>query len=288
MKKIIFTVLALSGLTHIAYADSEHSLQLDASISYDDNLNRSPIDEETIDSAFAALNAGYNFNYRINRFSFIDYHLSAKYEDYQDTPGLTNAQISSGLSYKFKPSAGFTSATYTLKIDIGAADFETDIRDRTEYDAAAIMSFWVTNTVSMRTGISGRVHDSDSRVFDTTNYRLFFNTDFLLSRNATLYTTLNLITGDLVSTVPLNSPGYYLLDIIRQADEIEFDPTFGDNMIAYRLDTNIGALSLGYNHVTGKKQSLDISARYAIGKADYNVEYASLFFNISYLISFGL
>jgi len=184
--------------------------------------------------------------------------------------------------------AGFTRATYGLKADIQVADFETDIRDRTAYETTIDMAFWLTNTVSMRAGINARVRDSDSRVFDTTHYRLFFNTDFLLNRRTTLYTTLNLISGDLVSTVPLATPAYYLLNVIRQADEWELDPTFGDSMIAYRVDTDIVALSLGYNYIVGKKQSLDISARYAIGKANYNIEYSALFFNISYLVSFGL
>lgn len=287
MKKILLTALLLTTTQHLAIADTEQSIRLDASLNYDDNLNFSPTEANAIESAFATINAGYRYNQRLNNISFIDYNLQTKYESYQDTNGLDNAEVSAGISYHFKPYAGFAKATYILKADIRVADYATDIRDRTAYEASAAMSFWVTNRFSLNTGLATRMRDSDSRVFDTTDYRLFINADLILNQNSTLYSTLNLLTGDLVSTVPLNNEAE-LLDTIRQASEIEFDPTFGDNMVAYTVDADIVALTLGYNYILGRKQSLDLSARYAQGKADYGINYNALFINISYLVSFKL
>ncbi|RDH82982.1 MAG: hypothetical protein DIZ80_12015 [endosymbiont of Galathealinum brachiosum] len=288
MKKIILISFVLININNLAFADTDKAIRLDASLSYDDNLNRSPTDTTAIESAFATAVAGYNISYPMNTRNFIDYRLLAKYEGYQDTDGLNNAEISAGVTYHYKPVAGFLKAMYIFKGDIHVTDFETDIRDRTAYEASAMVSFWVTNTLSFRSGLTARKRDSDSRVFDTKDYRVFFNADLMLSRHSTLYTTLNFLTGDLVSTIPLDDSDNEVLDVVRQAEVIEFDPTFGDNMIAYKLDADIAALTLGYNYVLGKKQSLDLSARYAVGQSDYDVDYDALFFNISYLVSFRL
>jgi len=288
MKKRILVLIMFISACSQSLADTESNINLDVAISHDDNLNISPDDEFAIDSLFASVGASYNLNKKINYKSFFDSHLTLKYENYQDTDGLNNTEFSAGIGYNIKPGAGFTKATYILKGDIRVNDYETDIRDRTVYEATGIMSFWVTNTISMRTGLTARMRDSDSTVFDTKDFRLFINADLILNRKSTLYSTLNLLTGDLTSTIDQDDENEEILDLINQADAIEFDPTFGDNMIAYKVNTDIAALTLGYNYVFSRKQSLDFSARYAIGKADFNVDYNATFINFSYLVSFGL
>lgn len=288
MKKRLIAIVILLSATTQAFADAENNINIDASVSHDDNLNRTPNHEFAFASLFATAGVGYNHNRVINNSSFIDYHLNLKYEDYQDTSGLNNTELTSGVSYHLKPSPGFTKATYIFKGDIRIADFETDIRDRTAYEASAIMSFWATNTVSIRTGVTARMRDSDSRVFDTIDYRLFINSDIILNRQSTLYATLNLLSGDLVSSVAQEDTNGNILDFVRQAEDIEFDPTFADNMVAYKVDTDVAAMTIGFNYVIARKQSLDLSIRYAIGKADYNVDYKASFINLSYLVSFRL
>jgi len=288
MKKILSVIVIFVIANSRSFADVDNNINFDASISHDDNLNKTPNHEFAFDSAFATAGAGYSHNRVINNKSIIDYHLSLKYEDYQDTSGLDNAEIIAGINYHIKPLPGFTKATYILKGNIRVADFETDIRDRTSYETSAIMSFWATNTVSLRTGLTARIQDSDSRVFDTTDYRLFINSDIILNKKSTLYTTLNLLTGDLVSTVDQADVNGNILDIVRQAEDIEFDPTFGDNMVAYRVDTDVAALTIGFNYVIARKQSMDFSVRHAVGKADYGVDYKASFINLSYLVSFRL
>lgn len=287
MKKLIFSIFLLC-LNVPAYSDSENNFNIDIGYNHDDNVNRSPVNNRALDDQFFILGAGFNHHRSLSHNSFINYQLLLKHEIYNQYTNINNTEASIGFSYHIKPEGGFSKATYIIKSNLRIADFKTDLRDRTSYDITGMMSFWVTNTTSLRTGISYRNHDSDSSVYDAQNVGLFLSSDIHINQDAIFYTSLNLLKGDIISSIALT--GYYdqILDVIRQADDIEADDSFAPGMIAYRVDSQIMALSFGYNHVISHQHSIDFSTRYAYGKADYNVDYQTLIFSLNYLASFSI
>jgi hypothetical protein len=268
-------------------AEAPINLDVELATSKDDNLNRSALANDEIESTFYTAASGLGFTHRINPLSFVNYSGRIKYENYADTDGLNNAEAKFSVSYRNKPIAGFNKPTIILDAHVAITDFETDVRDRTEYGFGVMMSAWVTDRMSARVGTSARLRDSDSRVFDTKDVRLFLNSDLILTRKLTTYLTFSYIRGDVVSTTG-DTSSVETLHLIRIADDIEPDATFADSELSYRFNATTRVLNGGFNYQMTRRQALDLSFRTVHSKEGSGVDYESSFVNLSYMLRFKL
>ena len=191
-----------------------------------------------------------------------------------------------GIKYNIKPVPGFTKPVFIFSADIALIDSSTDIRDTTAFNSGLTLATWLTNKLSTRGGVSYRIKDSDSRVFDNKDLRLFINSDLLFTEHLTAYATINYIIGQAVSTINVNASSPEILSVINLADQIEFDPTFEANQLAYRFDAKTRFITLGMNYAIAQKHSLDFSVRNVHSRAGGKIDYVITQFSLSYLLSF--
>lgn len=289
IKLLAFGIAGIVLLSGGACAnETQYDLDVETAISRDDNLNRNANTQDEISSNFGTVNTGIGMGIRLSPQSVVRYFSRFKYENYNDVEGLNNAELKVGVSLRHKPEPGFNKPTVILDGHIAVADFETDIRDRTEYGFGVTVSAWVTDKLSARAGAGARIRDSDSRVFDNKDLRLFVNSDLIVTGKLTAYLTFSVIKGDVVSTISLDNTSNETLDVIRIADDIEFDTTFADNELAYRFDATTRSLNGGFNYVLTRKQALDLSFRTVHSKTGTGVDYESSFVNLSYMLRFNL
>ncbi len=287
MKKITL-ILLLFNIQQNVLADSDSQINLDIGISHDNNINRSHSKQSTLDSTAYHLLTSFSRVDKIALKQLLEYRASLGYQDLQDYDGTDHIRGSMGISLRYKPGSSFTSPTYIIEAETGLADFQADLRDRTHYLLRFIISSWLTSQLQFNSGIASQLQDSDSRAFDLVTHKLFFSADLRLDQFSTLYATATYQAGDITSSIPLSDSSTEILDIIRQAEDIEFDPSFGNNILAYRIDSRAIISTLGYNLAFAPGQSIDLSAQYVSARAKYGIDYDALSFNLSYLISFGL
>ena len=281
---ILLIVVMSAAMT----CNAEEGLGFNAelSLTHDDNLNRNIIAIDEVKDTFATATIGAQTAVRLSAFDYISYNARFKHEHYNKSAGLNNAEVGVGIKYNIKPVPGFTQPVYIFSADIALIDSSTDIRDTTAFNTGLTVSAWITNKLSARGGVSYRIKDSDSRVFDNKDLRLFINGDLLFTEHLTAYATINYINGQAVSTVDVSASSPEILSIINLADQIEFDPTFEANQLAYRIDAKTRVMTLGMNYAIAQNHSLDFSVRNVHSRAGGKIDYAITQFSLSYLVSF--
>jgi hypothetical protein len=286
IKILIPLYLTLFSIGTQASAETETSYNAEILYAQDDNVNRSADPAGALDSTFVSGSFNLNLSHILNPASSIRLFTRAKYDAYQETDGLNQAEITIGTQYQHKPSAGFNKPTLLLDASMGITDSETDIRDSTVFNLGmSIANHWTTK-LSTHLGLNTRLRESDSRVFDNRDLRFFINADLSFGNRSTTYCTLSYITGETVSTIDLNSISDETLRVIDLADQIEFDPAFGDNQIAYRVDADTTTATLGYNIVIATRQSMDVSARTIRSRINSNTDYETTQLMLSYMVNF--
>ena len=173
---------------------AENVFNIDASLAYsgDANLNRAAADNLKLDDSDVAANAGVNFSSKLSQHAIIRYLASVRYVSFSEYDGLDHAEFRAGISYKNKPELSFGGLTYIIDVNSYLVDYETDIRDSNIVTAGLTLSRWFTDRLLVRTGVQAKYRDSDSRVFDTRDYRLFVNADLHVSNQGTMYATWSL------------------------------------------------------------------------------------------------
>jgi hypothetical protein len=286
MKKLTgLALISLLAFISDAHAGEDYSINMELSATRDDNLNRNIQSSNEISDVFTTAGIGIHQVHPISLFDFISYGAHIKYEYFNEVDGLNNVEATASVKYNYKPYTGFNQPVYIFSADIGVIDSATDIRDASIYIFGITLSSWITNTLSARGGASYRIKDSDSRVFDNKDARFFINADLLLNNKVTSYLTFNYINGQTVSTIDINNTPIEILNMVDPAD-IEFDPTFGADQLAYRFDSKTRFLTLGINYALAQKHSLDLSLRNVHSRAGGGIDYDTTQWSLSYLLSF--
>lgn len=277
------TALLICNMTS-AYADEDFTINAEVSISQDDNLNRSLARDAEIQDTFTTASIGLQQSHGLSNIDYISYGAHLKYDHFNEVSGLNNAEASVSGKYNIKPVPGFNKPVYIISADAGVIDSATDIRDTTFFNIGLTLSSWITSTISARTGAAYRIKESDSRVYDARDTRFFINADLSLGTRSTAYATFNYIRGDVVSTLDNTAPE--VLEVFNLANQIEPDPTFAADQIAYRFDSKTRFLVIGWNYALAQKHSLDLSLRNLHSRAGSGVDYDTTQMSLSYLLSF--
>lgn len=278
--------LGLYLCSGIATAGTRINYDLDLSFSSDDNINNSLISGEERDDSTYLTSFAVAYQKRLSKHDSASANGFINYSGFSEYDGLSHSEIGAEINYNLKPVSGFSQPTYIFSGKISTLDFETDLRDSTQFNIKGMLAKSITDKLSMRTGLAYKLNDSESRVYDTSDIRLFINADLLLGKRATLYSTLDYISGDIVSIISEDNLSSNVLDILDSADEIQSDPSFANNEIAYRVDADTITLSLGLNVKLAKKQSVDLFARTISSEVSSNISYNRLIVSLSYLARF--
>ena len=254
----------------------------DVSLADDDNVRLAQEDDDIRGDFILSGRVNAKGGKSLDSFSILNYGASAGYNKFETFDTLDNFEFEFNTRYRFALSSGFTSPIYSLRAKIGGREFDTEMRDATFVGVSADMNKWLTNTLNMTAGIGYNAQESKSEVFDTQEWRLFFNLDTNFTKTDLVYTTFTYITGDTVSS---STPS---LGVINAADAIEPDDAFGGieaNQFAYRIDADTYVYTLGYNRILTRDLSIDLSARYVDSKASYDssIAYERTIFTVSLL-----
>ena len=156
------------------------------------------------------------------------------------------------------------------------------------------MSARLTTKISGSLGLENKVRDSESKVFDLTQNRIFGHLDYAWSDDLAIYSSYSYIKGDTVSTVQsqycngLTSISIYPLLVVSKG--IEWDQAFNEaycgNWLSYRLEASTQILVLGSNYGFGHSSSLDFSWLYADVQAEGGNYYRRNIVQLNYLKAF--
>ncbi len=263
-------------------AGSVFRYSYDISLADDDNVRLAQEDDDIRGDFILSTKINARGGKSLDSFSILNYGASASYNKFETFDTLDNFEFEFNTRYRFALSSGFTSPIYSLRAKIGGREFDTEMRDATFVGLSADLNKWLTNTLNMTAGIDYNAQESKSEVFDTQEWRVFFNLDTNFSKTDLVYTTFTYITGDTVSS---STPS---LGVINAADAIEADDAFGGieaNQFAYRIDADTYVYTLGYNRILTQDLSIDLSARYVDSKASYDssIAYERTIFTVSLL-----
>ncbi len=277
---LAFALVTLLALPASALAAKALRFSVNASLVTDDNVNKAPVGDDVREDTFVGVLGGASFVQILGLNSSLIYRASVGIEEYQEFDGLSNASFSFAVDYKFRFVRGFTAPGFTLTASLNEQDFDSDMRDATTFGLLAVADKRFTDRLATAAGLGFKTSESESDVFDNDSLRVFANVDLVLSERALAYTTLNLVSGDVVST---SSP---TVDIIAAADAIEADDAFGGRdtgQFAYRLDADTTLLTLGLNYGINQDHSLDASVEFLDSSADGGIDYERTTFRLTYL-----
>ena len=269
-----------------ALADDDIFYNAEASLHADDNVSTAWREKDIREDSVFTGAFGASYATQTARSGGIGMRGGLEYHSHADFDKLNALILNAGVDYRFRPGESFFSPTYNLGLTVKEKFSDSEIRDSTTFDLKFDFFVRFTELTSAVFGVGYSVEEAEGVVFDQARARLFGNLDLMLSARDTLFATLIYLDGDVASTGTSDS-----LELTNAAEVLEPDDAFGDGSVtgpvAYRLDATTIVLSLGYNHVLTKKESLDVSARFLSSAAsDADIDYQSLSLRASYLLRF--
>ena len=276
-------------------ANAEINFQplIEISAGSDDNLSKAQDDQNILYDNFARLNATLVLDYELSFNKSLSFELQLAHQAYENTQLLARNEVGGRVIYRWQNSFYYNSPWYQVLSDVSYWDFGKQQRGSTLYTQQAMVSARLTTIISGSLGIEYKVRDSESRVYDTQQGRLFMHLDYAWSDSLSLYSSYSYISGDAVTSVQntycnglIETSVYYLL---KASDEIEADQILNEEYcgewISYRLPATTHSLVLGGNMGFGHSSSVDLSWLYASVEAEGNT-YQRNIFQLSYLKAF--
>lgn len=276
-------------------ANAEINFQplIEISAGSDDNVSKAQDDENILHDNFARLNATLVLDYELSFNKSLSFELQLAHQAYENTQLLGRNEVGGRVIYRWQNSFYYNSPWYQVLSDVSSWDFGKQQRDSTIYTQQAMVSARLTTMISGFLGIEYKVRDSESRVYDTQQGRLFMHLDYAWSDSLSLYSSYSYIAGDAVTSVQntycnglIETSVYYLL---KASDEIEADQILNEEYcgewISYRLPATTHSLVFGGNMGVGHSSSVDLSWLYAAVEAEGNT-YQRNILQLSYLKAF--
>ena len=253
---------------------------LDASVTYDDNVSRAELDRDIEEEFLLELGAGATKRQRLGERSGLVYRGRVVFEGHERFEALNNFGITGFLAYRFKPVSRYTSPWFSLEGSLTLREHnDSEIRDGLSSSIAALAGKRFTERVSARGGVVFEHRSAfDGEAFDTTRRRAFAGPTFEPARKWQLYGNYSVARGDVVSSARPNTK------ITPAAEVIEPDAAFGLacgaaaggrlGECAYRLDATSHSLRVGANYAVNRILTLDLHSRYltTAGKLDNDYE----------------
>ena len=290
----LLITLLLSLASFKSQAEFNYQTLVELSAGSDDNVSRAQHEEDIIYDNFARLDSHFIFDYELSFNKSIALELQVAHQAYQHTELLSRNELSGRLAYRWQNSFHYNSPWYQVFSDVSIWDLGEQQRDSTIYTQQAMVSARLTTIISGSLGAEYKSRDSESRVFDLTQSRVFGHLDYSWSDSLAFYSAYSYIQGDTVSTVQgeycnglIATSTYSILTVSK---EVEWDQIFNDaycgQWISYRLAAVTQTFVLGGNYGFDHSSSLDLSWFYADVEAEGDNYYQRQIIQLNYLKAF--
>jgi hypothetical protein len=277
------TLLAACLMALCTAAPGAERFDLEVAFTADDNITRAQHSSDILEDNALSTAVGWNGHKQLGSASRLLYRLFARGEGWAEYDTLNNAAVGGNLTYQYRASGAFLAPTWALFAKAAVVEYNSELRDSNLYSLGASVRKAFTDRIGFAGIVSGNWRDSESEVFDNSEWSLLLNLDYVLTGRSTLYFTANALDGDVVSTAAPT------LAIVTAAEVIEPDDAFGGaaaNRFAYRLQARTSVVTLGFNFAIAENHSLDISARLVDSQAGDEIEYQRRLGTIAYLARF--
>jgi hypothetical protein len=263
----IVALVGVSGSAAAADPSETPSLRLEASYTWDNNVNRGTAADTLKDwtigvraTATGALPVSTHTRALLQGFLGT--------ERFHTWNGLSRNFIGAQADYQYRSAGEFGRATYGVFARAQAEDYDSRLRDGYRYAlGVSVLKPW-TDRIQLFAALTELITDASSTVFDTQSTSLRGNVDWSLNNWNVIYLGAEYRHGDSVSSVCRNCDLTRTAGLVNTAaPNIVQDDAFDDTVRdAYKLKANTWVLSLGYNHALTSSQSLDLSWRRVLSK----------------------
>jgi len=232
-------------------------VNVEATYSYDDNLNRAPSSGPNLSDHLLSLNLGtgttfsVSSNARMVLNAFVEGDKFVYYEDLGRFSGGAHGEL------QYRTSAAFGAPTFGVFGRAVADQYQSDLRSGHRLALGLSWRQPVTDRVELFGTFTRTTRDAEHPVFETRDNALRLNVDYSVGPG-TLYGAGEYRRGDAVSSV---QPGFESA-VVSKASARD-DAYFDYALFAHRYDAKTWIGTLGYNWPLGARDSLDFSLRHA-------------------------
>jgi hypothetical protein len=269
--RLVLAILLVA--TGAVRADQEHpSVGMELAWSTDDNVNRSPgYYTPLLSDSIYSVAITSDIRRARGPHARLTLRPRLAYDHFATYSGLSNLALGLGIRYQYRPQAGFFATTYGLDGDFKLENYQSSMRSGIKVSLGGSARKYLTDRMIGFTALGVNIRNSNSIVYDTIDFSLRGNIDYLLSRRSTLYFTVDLRQGDIVAAADPSTP--YASWIATYSQAIQTDDVF-TSLAAYRLDASTQLYTIGFNRMLNEKNALDFSWRTIQSKATGGATYS--------------
>jgi hypothetical protein len=290
----IVVLVAASGTAAAADPSETPGVRLEASYTWDNNVNRGTAADTLKDWALGvrATTTGA-FSTSTHTRAIVQGFLGT--ERFHTFNGLSRNFLGAQGDLQYRAAGDFGRATYGVFARAQAEDYDSSLRDGYRYAfGISVLKPW-TDRVQLFAALTEFITDGKSAVFDTKSTSLRGNVDWSLNNWNVIYMGADYRHGDSVSSVCRNCDLTRTQGLVNTASAIVQDDAFPDTVRdAYKLKANTWIFALGYNHAFTGRQSLDLSWRRVLSKGlnpaapavQSDINYAVTQYSVAYLARF--
>lgn len=240
----------------LADAGGGFGLQLDAGLTFDDNVTRAKEGADKLSDSAYSLN--------ISKSKFVPLSAQSRVllagivggERFQNYTGLSHLDATLEAELQYRESSEFSAPTLGLFAKLTFADYESDVRDGHRYSVGVSISQPLTDRIHLFAALASNQRTSSSKVFSTVDTSARMNLDYALSARQAFYLNAEYRVGDVVST------GRSSLESVTISKVFVLDSAFtGGQFFSYKIDGSTWLTTVGYNHSLGSNGAIDIAWR---------------------------
>jgi len=284
--KQVATICALPMVLFSAQskAASDTSIDLEATIGFDDNVTRAEKNKDIESVGFIEVIGTGNQMLYVDKIGLLRAKGILGMTNVSRFSGLSHVTAGGALNYTFGFWEGFRAPWFSTEVSYEVKEFNSKLRDSNIFRANFSMGMHLDDATSLLTGFNYNDRESDGTAFDTTDRSFFINLDWTFLKRKTIYLTYKIQQGDTFSLASSLTD----VRVITASKAIEQDDVFKDKL-AYRLDATVQFVTLGYNMAKNLNTSFDFSARYLESDADdVDLQYEGLTLRATYFHRFSL
>lgn len=243
--------------------------QLDAGLSYDDNVNRGDEHLRKLSDQLFTLNLSKGLVISTGSHTRLLLNGFAGYEKFDSYHGLDRLYGGAQGEFQYRPSGAFGAPIYGIFARLSRDEFRSAQRDGYRYSSGLTLRKPLTDRISLFSALAFSKRDADEETFDTSDTSLRFNLDYAATARGTLYLGGELRRGDQISSGP---PWLESVDLASSL--VEDDVFAHEQFLNYRFKARTVLTTIGYNLPLGAKSSLDLSWRHAKSMPTENLSFA--------------
>lgn len=231
-------------------------VNVEATYSWDDNLNRAPDAGPKLSDHIYSLNAGKNFVIPVTGHTRLVLNGFLEGDKLYEFDGLDRFSLGAQGEFQYRRSAAFGAPTFGVFVRASLDDYHSELRTGNRRSLGLTVRQAITDRLEIFGALARNSRNADHAAFETQDTSGRVNLDYALGPG-TLYLGGEYRRGDAVSSV---GPGF---EAVVASKASVRDDAYGRTLFAHRYEARTLVGTLGYNWPLGSRDSLDFSARRA-------------------------